>query len=102
MQFLRNDGNGEFSDVTDSLLVGYNLNSNASYSPRIEDFNRDGWLDIFISAASFEGTHDSTSLFLGKPDGRFVAVNNPSLSEAVHGVGALPRSPKALKERFIL
>ena len=89
MQFLRNDGNGEFSDVTDSLLVGYNLNSNASYSPRIEDFNRDGWLDIFISAASFEGTHDSTSLFLGKPDGRFVAVNNSSLSEAVNGVGSV-------------
>lgn len=89
IQFLRNEGGGEFADVTGSTLEGYTLNSNASYSPRIMDFNRDGWLDIFVSSASFEGVHDSTALFLGQPDGRFLATESQLLSSAVSNDGGV-------------
>lgn len=89
MQLLRNEGEGVFTDVTDSTLEGYTLNSNASYSPRLMDFNRDGWLDIFVSSASFEGIHDSTALFLGQPDGRFVATESQLLSSAVNNDGGV-------------
>ena len=40
IQFLENKGNGSFEDVTAAKLIGYNTQTNASYSPVIRDFVR--------------------------------------------------------------
>jgi hypothetical protein len=72
----------------------YNLQTSdydKSHDVRVKtvDFNHDGWLDIFVSSASFEGIHDSTALFLGQPDGRFVATESQLLSSAVNNDGGI-------------
>ena len=48
-QFLQNDGNGDFSDVTESVLYNYNTGTQGGHEVRYLDVNDDGFLDI-ISA----------------------------------------------------
>jgi hypothetical protein len=96
MQFLRNLGGGNFADVTDTVLAGYEFATNAAYSPRIADFNGDGMVDIFSSAASFGSRHDSTNLFLAHADGTFRKTGGDLFSAAIDrdgGVGTLARGP---------
>ena len=75
MQFLRNDGGGTFTDVTDGVLVDYNHNIQASYQPILIDINNDGLDDILLSASdtiSESGYHDSTRVLVQTSDGKFV------------------------------
>ena len=75
MQFLRNDGGGTFTDVTDSVLVDYNHDTQASYQPIIMDINNDGLDDILLSASDWvaeSGNHDSTRVLVQSSDGKFV------------------------------
>lgn len=72
IQFLRNDGNGKFTDVTDEVLVDFNTSRSASYHPTIVDINNDGLQDILISARSHSTEHESTSVLLQTSDGKFV------------------------------
>ena len=53
VQFLLNNGAGTFTDVTDTVLKGYNVNSVASYNPSFRDINGDGRLDIVIPGNSW-------------------------------------------------
>jgi len=56
IQFLKNRGGGTFVDVTDSTLVGYNINSSAThYNPKLMDVNNDGLIDIVLSGSSWTG-----------------------------------------------
>ena len=75
MQFLRNDGGGTFTDVTDRVLVNYDHNIQASYQPILIDVNNDGLDDILLSSSdtiSDSGYHDSTRVLVQTSDGKFV------------------------------
>lgn len=88
VQFLRNDGNGNFTDVTDSVLVNYNHQRNQSYNPTFIDINNDGLLDIFLSDADYSG-QDSTRVLVQTADGKFVekyADVGTAFSQALHAM----------------
>jgi len=71
VQFMQNDGSGNFTDVTDTVLVGYNNSSRVSYVPRLFDINGDGLMDILASGGDSNGT--STQWLLKSSDGKYVA-----------------------------
>lgn len=72
VQFMQNDGSGNFTDVTDTVLVGYNTSSRVSYVPRLFDINGDGLMDILASGGDSNGT--STQWLLKSSDGKYVAT----------------------------
>lgn len=49
VQFLKNTGGGQFRDVTDTTLVGYNTATQTSYTPYLMDVNGDGLVDIVMN-----------------------------------------------------
>lgn len=61
LQFLENQGDGTFKDVTDQRLVGWNLKTTIGYEPIIGDFDKDGDNDIFLSC---EGSVNSTRILI--------------------------------------
>ena len=71
VQFLRNNGGGNFSDVTDTVLSAFNTNKSATYQPLLIDVNNDGLLDIFMSATDYTG-QASTSVLVATREGVFV------------------------------
>jgi len=68
MQFLQNNGSGNFTDVTDTVLVGYNTNTVSSYQPVVMDFNGDGLQDIFLGSPSTNGNR----VLIQTQEGKFV------------------------------
>jgi hypothetical protein len=95
VQFLQNLGNGQFSDVTSSRLIGYELNSSISYTPIIRDINLDGLPDIFLSEPSWAGTYQSTTILLAQQDGTFVDTGRQQLSSYIGsgGIASLVSGP---------
>lgn len=89
IQFLENKGGGSFEDVTASKLVGYNTNSNVSYSPVIRDFNQDGLIDIFVSESSFDEDNISTTFLMQQQDGTFVDTSRQPLSLGLDDNGGM-------------
>lgn len=71
VQFLRNDGGGVFTDVTDDVLVGYNTNRMTSYQPVLMDVNNDGLMDIFLSHRDYS-EQPSTAVLIQTTEGKFV------------------------------
>jgi hypothetical protein len=71
VQFLRNNGNGSFTDVTDSVLRNYNTSRTTSYQPQLIDVNNDGLLDIFLSVTDYTG-NPSTTVLVNTQEGIFV------------------------------
>lgn len=53
VQFLLNNGAGSFTDITDTVLKGYNVNTAASYNSSFRDINGDGRLDIVVGGNSW-------------------------------------------------
>jgi hypothetical protein len=75
IQFVRNDGHGNFTDATDSVLVGYDTSTNVSYNPKFFDINGDGLTDILLSGAGdFVGANNSTQVLIKTQDGKFVSA----------------------------
>jgi hypothetical protein len=72
IQFLKNNGSGTFTDVTDTTLVGYNTNTRTTYQPKFLDLNGDGLTDILVSGGDNSGA--STQFLLKSGDGKFVAA----------------------------
>jgi tetratricopeptide (TPR) repeat protein len=69
---LKNNGDGTFTDVTYAAgLLSFHPTQTATWN----DFNRDGWLDLFIGneTASSQSFHPS-ELFLNNQDGTFSEV----------------------------
>lgn len=72
IQFLKNNGAGVFTDVTDSILIGYNTNSRTTYTPKLLDINGDGLTDILVSGDS--GTGTGSQILLHTADQKYVAA----------------------------
>lgn len=88
VQFLKNQGNGVFVDVTDNVLVGYNTKTPASYNPRWIDLNGDGLDDLLLSGTSFTG-YTATQFLLASQDGKFVAAHQNLLTDFIKQVNDL-------------
>lgn len=96
VQFLKNQGSGQFVDVTDSVLKNYDIKSAASYAPDVRDFNGDGLVDIFLSEGSFVGKQNSTTILFQRSDGTFTDSARSTLSGLIRGDGgkaAIARGP---------
>lgn len=72
---IRNNGDGTFTDVTISSGI---LSFHPTQTATCNDFNNDGWLDVFIGNESWEGNASSGShpaeLFMNNQDGTFANV----------------------------
>ncbi|CAN5479822.1 hypothetical protein BH09BAC3_BH09BAC3_34820 [soil metagenome] len=67
---LKNNGDGTFSDVTiESGLLSYHPTQTATWN----DFNNDGWLDLFIGNETFDEPH-TCEFFLSNQDGTFTEM----------------------------
>ena len=96
IQFLENQGNGTFWDVTSSRLTSFERASNVSYAPYFVDINRDGLIDIFLSEASWDQNHQSTTILLAQQDGSYIDTGRDELSAYVEdqgGMAGLVRGP---------
>jgi hypothetical protein len=89
IQFLRNNGSGNFTDVTDTTLVGYNNNTYTTYNPKFVDLNGDGRTDILVSGGDGSGTNNSHQFLLKSSDGKFVAAHQNILTNFVADVNRL-------------
>jgi len=71
IQFLRNDGATNFTDVTDDVRVDWDIFTNGDYNPQVIDVNDDGLTDLLFSAQDFNGS-ESTRVLLQTKEGKFV------------------------------
>ena len=75
IQFVKNDGLGNFTDATDTVLVGYDTGTSVSYNPKFLDVNGDGLTDILLSGTGdFVGANNSTQVLIKTQDGKFVSA----------------------------
>lgn len=89
VQFLRNDGGGNFSDVTDSVLSGFDTGSYQTYQPTLVDVNKDGLRDILMSSPDYTGDHNSHRVLLATADGKFVEAYGSVLKDFFEQTNAL-------------
>lgn len=65
---LRNNGDGTFTDVTESSgILSFHPTQTAVWA----DFNNNGWLDLFIGNESTERSQHPAELYLNNKDGTF-------------------------------
>jgi len=76
---LRNRGDGTFDDVTFQVGLG---RSRPTHSAAWADFNRDGWLDLFVGHESGRATGGTSY-----PSALFVSNGNGTFSEVPTAVG---------------
>lgn len=81
VQFLQNDGNGSFVDVTDTVLIDYEIDSNSSYATVFADFNNDGYVDLFVSDSDWNAPNNSTSFILSNGDGTYSEQGRDLIAE---------------------
>ena len=63
IQFLQNDGHGNFTDVTTTMLTGYNTNTFGTYHPQFVDLGN-GQMSMIVSAADWSGANSSTQFLI--------------------------------------
>lgn len=80
---LKNNGDGTFSDVTTASGI---LSFNPTQAATWNDFNNDGWLDVYIGNESLKGDFTQTypnELFINNQDGTFREVAHVALCDYI-------------------
>jgi hypothetical protein len=70
VQVYINQGNGTFTDLTDTALIGYNANVLSSYTPKFIDANRDGRPDLWLMDWDNQGV-SANQIWINQGDGTF-------------------------------
>ena len=63
IQFLQNDGHGNFTDVTSTMLVGYNTNTYGTTRPQFIDLGN-GQQSMIVSGNDYSGQNSSTQILI--------------------------------------
>jgi len=78
IQFLQNDGSGNFTDTTTDTLIGYKNDTASTYKPRFFDINGDGKVDILVSGGEFKSNdnigYDSHQFLIKTQDNKYIAA----------------------------
>jgi hypothetical protein len=102
---IRNNGDGTFTDVTTiSGLLSFHPTQTATWN----DFNNDGWVDVFIGNETWEGNAVSgkhpCELYLNNMDGTFIEVAkkaNVDVVGFIKGVTSADYDNNGWKDIFI-
>jgi hypothetical protein len=89
VQFIRNMGGGVFTDATDDVLIGYDINTHAAYDPQFVDFNGDGLTDIFLSGPAWGNDRKIGQVLIKTSDGKYVASHVDVLTDLSRQLGAM-------------
>ena len=74
IQFLQNDGSGNFTDVTTTMLKGYNTNTYGTYRPQFVDLGN-GLKSMIVSGTDWSGANSSTQFLIKQSaSGPYVAA----------------------------
>jgi hypothetical protein len=96
IQFLKNDGSGNFIDETDNVVVGYNHNTVVSYNPKFVDINGDGLVDILLpTAGDFTYDNNSSQILLKTSDGKYMAAYQNVLTDFTAQANAIAQHPNS-------
>ncbi|MBD3223248.1 MAG: T9SS type A sorting domain-containing protein [Caldithrix sp.] len=83
--YANNNGDGTFSDASAGDLVADETSRSKAVAVWA-DYNNDGWLDAFVSNATFFGTKSQHALYVNNQDGTFTEEsNNLTAGESVRG-----------------
>ena len=102
---LRNNGDGTFTDITSqSGLLSFHPTQTATWN----DFNNDGWVDVFIGNETWQGNASSgiheCELYLNNKDETFTNVAekaNCNVTGFIKGVTSGDYNKDGLKDLFI-
>jgi len=75
IQLLQNDGHGNFTDVTSTMLIGYNMNTYGTYHPQFIDLGN-GQKSMIVSEGGDNSSANNSTQFLIKQSatGPYVAA----------------------------
>jgi hypothetical protein len=111
VQFIKNMGGGVFTDETDNVLVGYDINTHAAYDPQFVDFNGDGLTDIFLSGPAWGADRKIGQVLIKTSDGKYVASHVNVLTDlskqlSTMSGGGIPLNAKVVQgpdgQRYIV
>jgi hypothetical protein len=82
IQFLQNDGHGNFTDVTSTMLIGYNTNTYGTYHPQFIDLGN-GQQSMIVSSQDYSGTGNNSTQILIKQSatGPYIAAFQNIISD---------------------
>lgn len=90
LQFLQNQGGGNFVDRTDSILVDWDTLTTVSYQPKVRDVNGDGLLDLWFGSQDYNGVENSNRVLFARPDGTFQQAWQDEFAELRQELGGQP------------
>ncbi len=82
MQLMRNNGDGTFTDVT--AEAGLPTSATRTHGAVFGDYDRDGFLDLYITRYWSGSPQDTNSLFRNNGDGTFTDVTVSAGVQATH------------------
>ena len=98
IQFLQNDGAGNFTDVTSTMLKGYNNNTYGSYHPQFIDLGN-GQQSMIISASDFSGNNSSTQFLIKQSaTGPYVAAFQNIITDFASQANLIAGSPNSANQ----
>ena len=91
IQFLQNDGSGNFTDTTSDTLIGYKTDTASTYKPKFFDINGDGKTDILVSGSEYGNGdgQDSHQFLLKTTDNKYVAAYQNVLKGFITDVASI-------------
>jgi len=99
VQILINQGNWQFTDTTDTAMIGYPTNVLVSYTPYLMDLNGDGKVDLFTSY--FDQTSGQANMaWINNGKGVFTKSVASNAIAALYSSG--PMAPIVINNNWLL